>query len=78
MWLLMQPRDYLSTFLLLAMIIGAVLGVVVAKPEMNLPAFVGFEVDGKFLFPTLFITIACFLVSRNWTDGHKIQIFFII
>ena len=63
MWLLMQPRDYLSTFLLLAMIIGAVLGVVVAKPEMNLPAFVGFEVNGSFLFPTLFITIACGAVS---------------
>ena len=63
MWLLMQPRDYLSTFLLIGMIVGAVLGVVVARPEMNLPAFVGFEVDGKYLFPTLFITIACGAVS---------------
>ena len=59
----MQPRDYLSTFLLIGMIVGAVLGVVVARPEMNLPAFVGFEVDGKYLFPTLFITIACGAVS---------------
>lgn len=63
MWLLMQPRDYLSAFLLIAMIIGAVLGVVVANPPMNLPAFTGFEVNGKLLFPTLFVTIACGAVS---------------
>ena len=63
MWLLMQPRDYLSSFLLLGMILGAVLGVVVAHPAMNLPAFNGFNVNGKMLFPTLFITIACGAVS---------------
>ena len=63
MWLMMQPRDYLSTFLLVGMIIGAVLGVFVAHPAMNLPAFSGFNVGGKSLFPTLFITIACGAVS---------------
>lgn len=63
MWLLMQPRDYLSSFLLIGMIAGAVLGVVVANPTMNLPAFVGFNVNGKMLFPALFITIACGAVS---------------
>lgn len=63
MWLLMQPRDYLSAFLLIAMIVGAVIGVIVANPSMNLPAFNGFEVKGKMLFPTLFITIACGAVS---------------
>lgn len=63
MWLLMQPRDYLSTFMLLGMIIGAVVGVVVAKPVMHLPAFVGFQVNGSNLFPALFITIACGAVS---------------
>ena len=63
MWALMQPRDYLSSFLLIAMIIGAVLGIFVANPSMNLPAFAGFEVNGKMLFPTLFITIACGAVS---------------
>ena len=63
MWLLMQPRDYLSSFLLIGMIIGAVLGVVVARPTMNLPAFTGFVVNGKMLFPTLFVTIACGAVS---------------
>lgn len=63
MWLLMQPRDYLSAFLLIAMIVGAVIGVVVKNPAMNLPAFAGFEVNGKMLFPTLFVTIACGAVS---------------
>ncbi|MFL0251010.1 carbon starvation protein A [Clostridium neuense] len=63
MWLLMQPRDYLSSFLLIGMIIGAVLGVIVARPSMNLPAFTGFVVNGKLLFPTLFVTIACGAVS---------------
>ena len=65
MWLLMQPRDYLSSFLLIGMIIGAVLGVVVARPTMNLPAFTGFVVNGKMLFPTLFVTIACGAVSGS-------------
>lgn len=63
MWILMQPRDYLSAFLLIAMIIGAVIGILVKNPTMNLPAFAGFEVNGKYLFPTLFVTIACGAVS---------------
>ena len=63
MWLLMQPRDYLSTFMLLGMIIGAVVGVFVAHPAMNLPAFAGFNINGQSLFPALFITIACGAVS---------------
>ena len=63
MWLLMQPRDYMTTFMLLGMIIGAVVGVVVAHPTMQLNAFNGFEVNGSYLFPTLFVTIACGAVS---------------
>ena len=67
MWLLMQPRDYMTTFMLLGMIIGAVLGVVVAHPSMNLNAFNGFAVGSgaskQMLFPTLFVTIACGAVS---------------
>ena len=39
MWLLMQPRDYMTTFMLLGMIIGAVVGVVVAHPTMQLNAY---------------------------------------
>lgn len=63
MWLLMEPRDYLSSFLLLGMVFGGVVGVVVANPVLNMPAFVGFEVKGQSLFPILFITIACGAVS---------------
>ena len=63
MWLLMQPRDYMTTFMLLGMFIGAVVGVVVAHPQMQLNAFNGFNVNGSGLFPTLFVTIACGAVS---------------
>ena len=63
MWLLMQPRDYMTTFMLLGMIIGAVVGVFVAHPSMELNAFNGFNVNGSYIFPTLFVTIACGAVS---------------
>ncbi len=64
MWLLMQPRDYLSSFLLIFMIIGAVVGLVVAHPTIEGNAFNGFtNASGQYLFPTLFITIACGAVS---------------
>ena len=63
MWLLMQPRDYMTTFMLLGMIAGAVVGVVVAHPSMQLNAFNGFNVNGSTMFPTLFVTIACGAVS---------------
>ncbi|MGN0350867.1 MAG: carbon starvation protein A [Roseburia sp.] len=63
MWLLMQPRDYMTTFMLLGMILGAVVGVLVAHPSMQLNAFNGFNVNGSALFPTLFVTIACGAVS---------------
>ena len=63
MWLLMQPRDYMTTFMLLGMIAGAVVGVLVAHPAMKLNAFNGFNVGGSALFPTLFVTIACGAVS---------------
>ena len=63
MWLLMQPRDYLSVFLLLGMVAGAVIGVLIANPTIHMPAFVAFEVNNKQMFPILFITIACGAVS---------------
>lgn len=62
-WLLLQPRDYLNSYLLVAMIIASVIGVFIANPQINLPAFVGFNVDGNYLFPILFVTIACGAVS---------------
>lgn len=63
MWLLKQPRDYLSMFLLIGMIVCGVLGVFVKNPTLNMPAFVGFEVKNLDLFPILFVTIACGAVS---------------
>lgn len=64
MWLLMQPRDYMTTFMFAGMIIGAVLGLVVAHPSMNLPAYTGFTNDALGnLFPILFVTVACGAVS---------------
>ena len=62
-WALLQPRDYLNSYLLIFMIIGAVAGIFIANPECNLEAFTGFEVDGQYLFPILFVTIACGAVS---------------
>ncbi len=64
MWLLMQPRDYMTTFMFAGMIIGAVVGLVVAHPTMNLPMYTGFhnEKSGD-LFPILFVTVACGAVS---------------
>ena len=63
MWLLIQPRDYLSVFLLLGMILAGVVGIIVGNPTLNMPAFTGFTVANKPLFPILFITIACGAVS---------------
>ena len=62
-WALLQPRDYLNSYLLVAMIVAAVIGVFAARPDVNLPAFSGFTVNGQTLFPFLFVTIACGAVS---------------
>ena len=62
-WALLQPRDYLNSYLLIFMIAGAVIGVFVSNPSCNLKAFTGFNVDGQYLFPILFVTIACGAVS---------------
>ncbi|MDY3854726.1 MAG: carbon starvation protein A [Butyribacter sp.] len=62
-WALLQPRDYLNSYLLIFMIAAAIIGVFVANPKCNLEAFSGFEVDGQYLFPILFVTIACGAVS---------------
>jgi len=64
MWLLKQPRDIMTTFMFVGMIVGAALGLVVAHPAMNLPAFTGFHNEklGN-LFPILFVTVACGAVS---------------
>lgn len=68
-WILLQPRDYLSSFLLYAMLAIAVVGVVGAHPTIGseFPAFAGFAVDNgngvQYLFPVLFTTVACGAIS---------------
>ena len=64
MWLLKQPRDSMTTYMFIGMIAGAVLGLMVAHPTMNLPMFTGFHNDALGdLFPILFVTVACGAVS---------------
>ena len=63
MWLLKQPRDYLTTFLFIAMIAAAVIGVFISNPQISTPAYTGFATSSGYLFPTLFVTIACGAVS---------------
>ena len=65
-WILLQPRDYLSSFLLYGMIILAIVGIIGAHPTVDMPAFTGFYDNLKpsgtslgYLFPALFVTIAC-------------------
>lgn len=62
-WILLQPRDYLSSFLLYFMMIAAIIGIFAAHPTVEIPAFIGFHVGNSYLFPTLFITIACGAIS---------------
>lgn len=62
-WALLQPRDYLNSYLLIFMIGSAVIGVLFSNPDVNLAAFSGFSVNGQMLFPILFVTIACGAVS---------------
>lgn len=67
-WALLQPRDYLNSYLLIAMIVGSVLGICVYNPSMNLPSFTAFKLTAangsvSYLFPALFVTIACGAVS---------------
>lgn len=60
----MEPRDLMTTFMFAGMIIGAVVGLLVAHPAMNLAPYTGFhnEKSGD-LFPILFVTVACGAVS---------------
>ncbi|MDO4361273.1 MAG: carbon starvation protein A [Eubacteriales bacterium] len=64
-WMLLQPRDYLSSFLLYGMMIIAFVGIVFSGATVDLPAFTGWKgLNGSAsLFPTLFITVACGAVS---------------
>lgn len=62
-WILLQPRDYLNSFLLYAMLIGGILGIVIMRPELQLAGVTGFNINGTYLFPMLFVTVACGAIS---------------
>ncbi len=63
-WMLLQPRDYLNSFLLYAMILGGFIGVLLYHPRIAMPAVTAFKHPTQgYLFPMLFITIACGAIS---------------
>ena len=67
-WLLLAPRDYLSTFMKIGAIVLLAVGVIIVQPELQMPAFTKFADGGGpvwagNIFPFLFITIACGAVS---------------
>ncbi len=61
-WLL-QPRDYLNSYLLWAVMLMALLGIFTFHPDMRMPAVTSFNVDGRYMFPILFVTVACGAIS---------------
>ena len=63
-WILLQPRDYLNSYLLYFSMGAAFIGILFAAPAINLPAYGGFETPSLgLLFPMLFVTVACGAVS---------------
>lgn len=63
-WILLQPRDYLNSFFLYALMAGGIIGVFFASPSINLPAFSTFSLEKVgYLFPALFVTVACGAIS---------------
>jgi carbon starvation protein len=62
-WILLQPRDYLNSFLLYMLIAGASLGIIIGNPSIEFAAFTSFKTNIGYLFPLLFVTVACGAVS---------------
>ncbi|MBX2976821.1 MAG: carbon starvation protein A [Ignavibacteriaceae bacterium] len=63
-WVLLQPRDYLNSFFLYAIMAGGIVGLIFTGPEINLAAYTSFKIDKLgFLFPVLFVTVACGAIS---------------
>ncbi|WP_143962467.1 carbon starvation CstA family protein [Litoribacter populi] len=62
--ILLQPRDYLNSFLLYGLMLAAIVGVVVANPSIEMDTQVQFKADNLgYLFPVLFVTMACGAIS---------------
>jgi carbon starvation protein len=62
-WILLQPRDYLNSFLLYFVLIGGIIGIFVTNPKITFPEFTPFRTDLGHLFPILFVTVACGAIS---------------
>jgi len=62
-WILLQPRDYLNSFLLYLILLGGVLGIVIANPKISFPEITQFHTNLGYLFPILFVTVACGAIS---------------
>jgi carbon starvation protein len=79
-WLLLAPRDYLSTFMKLGTIVALALGIFLVRPDLHMPALtpftngLGLVVPGK-IFPFCFITIACGAISgfHSPTPGRSVM-----
>lgn len=61
--ILLQPRDYLSSFLLFFGLGAGYIGIIIARPQLSMPPFHGFSSGGGALWPMLFVTVACGAVS---------------
>lgn len=62
-WILLQPRDYLNSFLLYALLLGGLAGLFFYRPSLSLPPFASFHTELGPLFPILFVTVACGAIS---------------
>ncbi|NOY06598.1 MAG: carbon starvation protein A [Chlorobi bacterium] len=64
LWILLQPRDYLNSFLLYAVLLGGIIGLVVTNPDIKMEGFGGlYNENLGYMFPILFVTIACGAIS---------------
>lgn len=62
-WFLLQPRDYLSSYLLYTSVLAGVLGIILGGFDIKFSGFKGFHSEIGYLFPILFITVACGAIS---------------
>ena len=62
-WILLQPRDYLNSFLLYGILIFSFIGIIVGNPTIELAGFTSFQTELGYLFPILFVTVACGAIS---------------
>lgn len=62
-WILLQPRDYLNSFLLYILVAGAFIGILILQPAVKYEGYTSFNQDIGYLFPILFVTVACGAIS---------------